>query len=183
MLFGTAKKLSKQSESLQIKYNNYIINNANEYNYLGNTITPSLNFDKQFRSQCRRSSGRVCLLSKVRPYLTVEAAEKIYNAMIAPIFLYCCTINHHLTATQRLSIEKIEERSSKVIFPCGKKHVPSIFNEQCRRACLVVRKCTDKVACSPLKNYFELGIVSKCLTSISVHWTEKVRPLRTKFII
>ena len=106
MLFGTTKKLSKQSESLQIKYNNYIINNANEYNYLGNTITPSLNFDKQFRSQCRRSSGRVCLLPKVRPYLTVEAAEKIYNAMIAPIFLYCCTINLHLTATQRLSITR-----------------------------------------------------------------------------
>ena len=67
MLFGTTKKLSKQSESLQIKYNNYIINNANEYNYLGNTITPSLNFDKQFRSQCRRSSGSCLLYTSPSP--------------------------------------------------------------------------------------------------------------------
>ena len=124
---------------MQIKYNNHVINSTNDYNYLGNTITPTLNFDRQFRLQCKRASGRVSLLSTVRPYLTVEAAKKIYNAMIDPIFLYCCTINLELTATQSLSIERIEDRSSKIIFPCGKKRVSSVYNERNRRACLVVK--------------------------------------------
>ena len=83
MLFGTAKKLSKLPQPLEVTYNSHIINTTTEYNYLGNTITPTLNFDQHFRSQCRKSSGRVSLLSKVRPYLTVDAAEKIYNSMIA----------------------------------------------------------------------------------------------------
>ena len=157
MLFGTAKKLSNLPHPLQIKYNSYTINTTTEYNYLGNTITPTLNFDRQFRSKCRKASGRVSLLSKVRPYLTVEAAEKVYNAMIAPIFLYCCIINLQLTATQRRSLEKIEERSSRIIFLNGEKRVPSIYSERSRRACLVVRKCTDNVVCSPMKNYFKLN--------------------------
>ena len=142
---------------MQNKYNNHVIKSTNDYHYLGSTITPTSNFDRQLRSQCKTASGRVSLLSKVRPYLTEEVAEKIYNAMIAPIFLYCCTINLELTATQRLSVKRIEDRSSKITFLCGKKRVSSIYNEHNRRACLIVRKCTDNVTNSLMKNYFEIN--------------------------
>jgi len=53
-----------------------------EYNYLGNTITPTLNFIKNFQSPYKKVSGRINLLSKVREYLIRQAAEKVYQTMI-----------------------------------------------------------------------------------------------------
>ena len=136
MLFGTAKKLAKVPKEFEVKYSSCIINVANEYNYLGNTITPTLSFDKNFQLRYKKASSRVNLLSKVREYLTRQAAEKVYQTMIAPLMLYCCLLNLKLSTTQKKSLASIESRASSIIYTGTDEKVKSIYNDMNIKGCL-----------------------------------------------
>ena len=48
LLFGTAKRLSKQSESFAIYRDGFAIRNTDEYKYLGVYVTSSLDLNTHF---------------------------------------------------------------------------------------------------------------------------------------
>jgi hypothetical protein len=155
MLFGTTKKLSKIARNLEIKYRGNVINNTSRYEYLGNLIDPALNLNENFQRWYKKASGRIRFLSKVRPYLTVEAAEKIYNMMIIPLLTYCSIIKLNLSKIQEDHLLSIESRAFKIIH--GNRHskkVPSVYCLIKHRACVAVRKHLDGDTCDPFQSYF-----------------------------
>ena len=99
MLFANSKKLCKIDSPLNIKYREVTINNTNSYEYLGNQIDQSVLLTINFEKRYRKASGRIRLLQTVRQYLTVEAAEEIFNMIIVPLLAYCCLLNLPLTKT------------------------------------------------------------------------------------
>ena len=158
MLFATSKKLSKIEGTLTVKYGDHIINNTSCYEYLGNSIDPSITMNMNFKKRYKKASSRIRLLGKVRHYLTIEAAEKVYNTMIAPLLTYCCIVKLPLSTTQVASLKSIEDRASKILY--GKsvmKEVSSISRLRNIRACSIVHKCLRKDICTPMRDYFVIN--------------------------
>ena len=159
MLFATSKKLSKIDSPLNIKYREVTINNTNSYEYLGNQIDQSALLTINFEKRYRKASGRIRLLQRVRQYLTVEAAEKIFNMMIVPLLTYCCLLKLPLTKTQTLMLSSLRNRASSVIYGNDnrEKKIVSILHHRQVKSCVTVRKCLDGTLCSSMKEYFQVN--------------------------
>lgn len=158
MLLGTAKRLAKIEKDLKVSFRDTVINGTNSYVYLGNVINPSLNLNKSFQTRYKKASARVRLLCKVRPYLTKDAAEKVFLTMIVPLLTYCGNLKIILTQSQESALSSIEARATRLIYGANTtKRVPSIVKLLKEKACLAVRKCLDNETCSPFKNYFEIN--------------------------
>ncbi|XP_057297620.1 uncharacterized protein LOC130628654 [Hydractinia symbiolongicarpus] len=70
------------------------INNTERYQYLGVNLDPPLTMVDHFNSVCRRVSGRLRMLRKIRSHLSATAALRIYQAMIVPNATYCSLTNY-----------------------------------------------------------------------------------------
>ena len=64
------------------------------------------------------------LLSKLRVFVTPEAAFKIYEIMILPIITYSTSIKPTLTRTQLAKLTSIENRVNEIVG--RKKHIPRL---------------------------------------------------------
>ena len=58
MLFGTAQRLKLHGHSLNIMYNNALINFGTEYVYLGNLIDNHMTLASNFDRAYKKASGR-----------------------------------------------------------------------------------------------------------------------------
>ena len=88
MLFGTPKRLSNTNNNLTVYYRETIINFVIKYKYLGNILDNHLTFQTNFDSYYKKASGRLMLLSKMRPNLTEGDAKKVYDMMIVPLLTH-----------------------------------------------------------------------------------------------
>ena len=77
MLFGTTRRLSKAENGLNLFYRGDLIQNTEQYKYLGNIVDPSLTLNTDFDQKYKKVTKRLRLLSKIRPLLNNLAAEKI----------------------------------------------------------------------------------------------------------
>ena len=58
----------------------------------GVNLDSSLNLESHFDKMYKRAAGRFNLLRRIRPLFDKSSAEKIYKAMIQPVFTYCGTL-------------------------------------------------------------------------------------------
>ena len=155
MLFGTGKRLSATERNLELRYRGHTINNAVSYKYLGYTLDTRLLLNENFDIAYKRVSNRLRLLSKLREYLTPDAASKIYESMILPILAYNAMIKPVLTDTQLMRLESIERRANEIV-----GHGKSVSNTDSlirRKVCQFVRECLDNKVCSNFQGYFEIN--------------------------
>ncbi|PFX16157.1 Transposon TX1 uncharacterized 149 kDa protein [Stylophora pistillata] len=90
MLFGTAKRLSGfDGKELNLSVNGSLVDTTTNYKYLGVYLDPTLNLDKHFHKTYKKSAGRVNLLRRIHSNTDTLSSERIYKAMIMPIFNYC----------------------------------------------------------------------------------------------
>ena len=122
MLFGTKKRLNQQEREIEINYQSQLINTTNNYKYLGVQLDPSLNMQEHFNSICRKSSSRIRLLKRIRPFITDLATLRIYQALIVPIITYCSLTNFYHQPYRKSSILALESRVCKLI----NKDIPSV---------------------------------------------------------
>ena len=117
MLFGTAKRLSLKNRELSIKYRGREINVTKEYTCLGYTLDNTLKLNRCFNIAYRKCCNRLQLLSKLRHYVTTDAATKIFQSMILPIVTYSGLLKLQFTRTQLKRIQSIERRAKNIIGP------------------------------------------------------------------
>lgn len=153
MLFGTSKRIGSKTIGIEMK--NTKINHTTTYCYLGNELDPSLTMNHNFEKRYRKASGRLNLLAKMRSFLSVEAAYKIFEMVIVPVLLYSSLIHLQLTATQKRKLESIEERAKRIIG--GEKRICGIERRAKKRCCRIVKKCLDEKLCSNFTGYFEIN--------------------------
>ena len=72
------------------------------------------------RSRKELSQGRVNLLRRIRSNTDTLSAERIYRAMIMPIFTYCGQITLGWSETRRCQIRNLEQRSQRIILQNSK---------------------------------------------------------------
>ena len=140
MIFGTAKRLNAlNGRQLALTVNGTLINTTSSYKYLGVKLDSSLNLESHFDKMYKRAAGRFNLLRRIRPLIDKSSAEKIYKAMIQPVFTYS-------------RIESIERRSQKVIG--GNYEVQTVESLIKRQSCQLVFDCLQDNVCTPFKGYF-----------------------------
>ena len=141
--------------------NNTKINHTMSYCYLGNELDPSLTLSHNFDKAYKKASGRMNLLAKIRPFLSVEAAFKIFEMVIVPVLLYSSLIHLQLTATQAKKFKSIERRAKIIIG--GEKKICGLERRAKKKACKMVRKCLDNELCYNFDGYFRLMNMEKTL--------------------
>ena len=116
-----------------------------------------------FYKTYKKAAGRVNLLRRIRSNTDTLSAERIYRAMIMPIFTYCGQITLGWSETRRCQIRNLEQRSHRIILQNSKclnceLRLSSIENFLKKKACLFVFDCLKGNVCSPFKDYFNLLI-------------------------
>ena len=115
MIFGTAKRLNAlNGRQLALTVNGTLINTTSSYKYLGVNLDSSLNLESHFDKMYKRAAGRFNLLRRIRPLIDKSSAEKIYKAMIQPVFTYCGTLG---LCWSRSSKSRIESTPAAHIAP------------------------------------------------------------------
>ena len=154
MLFGTAKRLSKNN-SIQLTMEGQPIQHTNSYTYLGIELDPSLTLNGNFDKAYKKASGRLSLLQKMRSYLNVEAAYNIFEMVIAPLLLYSSLINLMITTTQQKKLLSIEKRANHIIG--GRIKIHGTKGRMKKRACTIVKNCLIGKVCNNFKGYFTIN--------------------------
>ena len=160
ILFGTSKRLNLvDGRQLSIKVDGTCTNFTISYKYLGAALDPSLNFESYFNTIYKITAGRVSLLCRIRSSIDSATAEKIYRAMIMPVFTYCGSIVLKWSNSRVNQIRKIEQRSRNIIKseanPSTDTRIPTIECAIKKKVCASVFDCLQDNVCAPFKSYFE----------------------------
>ena len=114
VLYGTSQKLSKSSDCL-IMINNTVINSPDVYEYLGVSLDRTISLQSQIEKVCKRAFARLNLLRRIRDQIPAEVAITIYQSMIEPLLVYCCTIYGNLNETGCKKFQRIQDRGKRII--------------------------------------------------------------------
>ena len=106
---------------------------------------------EHFHSICKKSSSRIRLLKRIRPFITDLATFRIYQALIVPIITYCSLKNFYHQPYRKSSILALESRVCKLT----NKDIPSVNKIFQRKICTTVFKCLNDDVPN-FEDYFEL---------------------------
>ena len=157
ILYGTAKKLGKQTYNINVCINGTKVNKSTKYKYLGVLLDQQLNLHEQLATIYKKVSSRLKLLKRVRPNLTSAIAGKVYHGMIQPIATYCPTVYLQL-GLPRYQINKLQalqHRGKNIVCSKGMttewKPIADIINEQ---ILIDVHKSIQRVSPPKYHSYF-----------------------------
>ena len=111
-IFPTKLK-NQQNISIQIK--DKTISSSNEVEVLGLTIDENIKFEKYISKICQSASGQLHAIYRLNRYLKPETRTLVINSFILSNFSYCPLTWCFLSARQRSKIDKIIEKSLRVI--------------------------------------------------------------------
>ena len=117
MLFGTSQKVN--NHSLNIIHRFTKLSTTTAYKYLGIKLDQTLSLHDHIDSSYKKATGRLYLLKRVRPQLTIKGAIQLYQSMILPIlpiFTYCSILTSIYTRTFEEKISSFERRAYRAIF-------------------------------------------------------------------
>ena len=156
MIFGTSH--TTKNKELNITFRQNTISNTSKYKYLGVTLDQSLSMSEHTITTYKKAVGRLYLLQRPRPQLTVKAATVIFQSMLVPLFTYCSIITCQTNRTYKQKVKSLEDHARKIIFRSQPAvyHIPSIDHLVKNRLCQNVYKCLTGDVCEHFENYFEV---------------------------
>ena len=132
------------------------------FKYLGVILDPSLTWNNHIDYIAKKISSRLGLLRKARNISPKQACVILYNAMILPLFDYCCVIWDGCGKTNQQYLEKLQRRAARIIE--GHRvnqtdliHIfswPSLGFRRVYHICLLVHKCLNNMAPEYLQDEF-----------------------------
>ena len=115
MLIGSAPRISTDafSETLGISMHNELIENTDEYCYLGLTVDSCLRWENHILKLCKKLSPVVCHLQRISLHLTTEQISSLYFSYVQPIIDYGLTIYGHCSATLLDKVQRFQNRCAR----------------------------------------------------------------------
>ena len=93
MIIGSRQRLNVNVDrQINITINDQPIKKVNETETLGMTIDKHLTWSKHVEEKSKKISSAIGALKRIRPFITIDVANKIYKAIIQPHLDYCSTI-------------------------------------------------------------------------------------------
>ena len=96
-------------------FENAALENSKEVTILGITIDNKLNFQSHIKNLCKKASQKLWALSRLSNYLNYTEKSLIFNSMIKSHFSYCPLLWMFCSRTSNNMINKIHERSLRVV--------------------------------------------------------------------
>ena len=113
MLISSRQKLQSLNDyTMNIHIDSVPINQSNQGKFLGLIIDENLSWKAHIHEISKKVSSGIGALKRVRPFVSMHTAIKIYKGLIEPHFDYCSAVWDGLT--QQLS-EKLQNRAIRVI--------------------------------------------------------------------
>jgi len=105
----------KDPQSIGIQIKDKLIYSKNEVDILGLNIDANLSFEKYISKICQSASGQLQAIYRLNRYLKPITRKLVINSFILSNFSYCPLIWCFLSARQCSKIDKIIEKSLRVI--------------------------------------------------------------------
>ena len=92
MIIGSRQRLNAQCEEIDISIDDRTIKRVDHTKSLGLTIDAQLSWPKHVNEISKKVSSAIGALKRVRPFIPMDVAVQIYNALILPHFDYCSPV-------------------------------------------------------------------------------------------
>ena len=102
-------------DTATITIDNNVINQPDQYEYLGIQLDSHLNLNDHLQSMYKRVSSRLNMLRKIRHQISPSVAEVIFNAMIQPLVFYCYPVFSCMSNTWSDKFESLFYRAKMVV--------------------------------------------------------------------
>jgi hypothetical protein len=158
MLVGTHQILSKVTNftvrAMDADNQQITLERVYVFKYLGVILDPELTWNDHIDYVSKKISSRLGLLRRARKILPRQACIILYNAMILPLFDYCCIIWDSCGKTNQQYLDKLQKRAAGIIESHRVNqtdliHTLSWQSLKLRRVyhiCLLVHKCLNNMA-------------------------------------
>ena len=116
LIIGTVQKLFHSGNpSLDLSLCGTPIEEAKDEKLLGVNIDKHLNWDNHIDFLIDKLNSRICLLKRAKTYLNYRLRNLLYNALIRPLFEYCCTVWGNTKNEYLLRLLRVQKRCARII--------------------------------------------------------------------
>ena len=116
LIIGTVQKLLHSGNpSLDLSLCGTPIEEAKDEKLLGVKIDKHLNWDNHIDFLIDKLNSRICLLKRAKTYLNHRLGNLLYNALIRPLFEYCCTVWGNTKNENLLRLLRVQKRCARLI--------------------------------------------------------------------
>ena len=111
MIFGTRQRLMRQnSDEFSLEIDGNSIKRTGAFKYLGVVLNEHIQCMK------KKVSKMLGLFSRIRPFLTVDTANRIYKVMVIPVLDYCDIVFHECGQGNQDELERLQRRASRIVY-------------------------------------------------------------------
>ena len=116
MVISSRQKLQSLNDyTMNIHIDGVPINQSNQSKSLGLIIDENLSWKAHIHEISKKVSSCIGALKRVRPFVSMHTAIKIYKALIEPHFDYCSAVWDGLTQQLSEKLQKLQNRAIRVI--------------------------------------------------------------------
>ena len=162
ILMGTYQKLNSV-QTFTVSLNDMTFERVYKFKYLGVTLDPNLSWYDHIDVIGNKISSRLGMLRKARKVLPRDACITLFNAIVLPLFDYCCGVWDACGQGNKNFLDRLYKRAAGIIESrkistdelwCILRW-PSLQSRRGYRKCLQVYKCINGLAPAYLLEDFE----------------------------
>jgi len=116
LLIATRRKLEHANNpTLNLHLNGNRIEEAKDEELLGFKIDKHVSWHNHIEYLIEKLNSRIHLLKRAKGYLNLHCRKLLFNALIKPVFEYCCSVWGNAPNDQLLRILSVQKRCSTLI--------------------------------------------------------------------
>lgn len=112
--------LINNTNQLNVRVNNEIIDSEEEVKYLGVIVDRQLNFKKHIGKICAKIAKKINFINRIRHNVDDETVKNIYNTIVLPHFDYCSSVLFMCNEQSIADLQKLQSRAMRIILKCNR---------------------------------------------------------------
>ena len=165
MVISSRQKLqSLNDKTININVEGFRINQTDHSKALGLNIDENLSWKEHIHAISKKVASSIGALKRVRPFISVHTAIKIYKGLIEPHFDYCSVVWDGLSQQLSEKLQKLQNRTAKVMtkssyntnssYLLNSLSWDNLFVRRTKQKANLMYKCVNKLAPNYLCNMF-----------------------------
>ena len=160
-----AMVLGNYKQELSIECGDQHIPISDKTKLLGVTLDNKLKFDTHISDICRKVSGQINALNRLKNILPLKTKESLYRAFILPYFYYSCQVWHHCGKRNTAKLEKVNKRALRYVYKDKQSSyenllvrmgIVSLENRRIQDMMITIDKCLHNRAPQTVKDLISL---------------------------
>ena len=115
ILFAPKRLLSKLVNPMSVSVHNYIVSPEPEVKNLGVMLDPTLNMQRQVNFITKSCYYQLRRISRLRKYLTIDAAKSLVNSTVLSKIDYCNSLLVNLPKYLLKKLQKIQNYAARIV--------------------------------------------------------------------